>query len=131
MADNAQMSFEISNEDMETLKYAEKIKNYGDFSMFLYSAERWRQTESAHRKIFRIKSKEVSVMRKQIRCIAMCMAVIFSLAGCGSNTTGGSDMSDSHYSVSNEDNKTELKLLQPNRPQAMSKQIQQCKLIQR
>ena len=26
--------FEISNEDMETLKYAEKIKNYGDFSMF-------------------------------------------------------------------------------------------------
>lgn len=47
-------------------------------------------------------------MRKQIRCIAMCMAVIFSLAGCGSNTTGGSDMSDSHYSVSNEDNKTEL-----------------------
>ena len=35
------------------------------------------------------------------------MAVIFSLAGCGSNTTGGSDMSDSHYSVSNEDNKTE------------------------
>ena len=34
MADNAQMSFEISNEDMETLKYAEKIKNYGDFSMF-------------------------------------------------------------------------------------------------
>lgn len=47
-------------------------------------------------------------MRKQIRCIAMCMAVIFSLAGCGSNTTGGSNMSDSHYSVSNEDNKTEL-----------------------
>ena len=34
MADNAQMSFEISNEDMETLKNAEKIKNYGDFSMF-------------------------------------------------------------------------------------------------
>lgn len=47
-------------------------------------------------------------MRKQVWCIAMCMAVIFSLAGCGSNTTGGSNMSDSHYSVSNEDNKTEL-----------------------
>lgn len=47
-------------------------------------------------------------MRKQIWGIAMCMAVIFSLAGCGSNTTGGSNMSDSHYSVSNEDNKTEL-----------------------
>lgn len=47
-------------------------------------------------------------MRKQIRYITMCMAVIFSLAGCGSNTTGGSDMSDSHYNVSNEDNKTEL-----------------------
>ena len=47
-------------------------------------------------------------MRKQIRYIAMCMAVIFSLAGCGSNTTGGSDMGDSHYNVSNEDNKTEL-----------------------
>lgn len=67
-------------------------------------------------------------MRKQIRCIAMCMAVIFSLAGCGSNTTGGSDMSDSHYSVITKQN---WKLLQPNRPQAMSKQIQQCKLIQR
>lgn len=34
MADNAQMDFEISNEDMETLKNAEKIKNYGDFSLF-------------------------------------------------------------------------------------------------
>ena len=28
MADNVQMDFEISNEDMETLKNAEKIKNY-------------------------------------------------------------------------------------------------------
>lgn len=34
MADNAQMDFEISNKDIETLKNAEKIKNYGDFSMF-------------------------------------------------------------------------------------------------
>lgn len=34
MADNVQMDFEISNEDMETLKNTEKIKNYGDFSLF-------------------------------------------------------------------------------------------------
>ncbi len=34
MADNAQIDFEISHEDMEKMKNIQKIKNYGDFSMF-------------------------------------------------------------------------------------------------
>lgn len=34
MENNTQMDFEISGEDMETLKGADKIKNYGDFSAF-------------------------------------------------------------------------------------------------
>lgn len=34
MADNANVDFVIADEDMETLKIAEKIKDYGDFSMF-------------------------------------------------------------------------------------------------
>jgi hypothetical protein len=34
MRSNAAVDFEISNADMETLKKAEPIKNYGDASLF-------------------------------------------------------------------------------------------------
>lgn len=47
-------------------------------------------------------------MRKQKWYITtICIAAIFSLVGCGSNTIGGNNMSSSHNSVSNEDKQTE------------------------
>ena len=46
-------------------------------------------------------------MKKQIWCIAICMAVVFGLAGCDSSATGGNNMNSSYYSVSNEDTQAE------------------------
>ena len=68
MADNAQMDFEISNEDMETLKNAEKIKNYGDFSLFpIFGGKMAADGSCTPGMISRTKSKEDIGNEKAVR----------------------------------------------------------------